>query len=56
MMESNLRRALSISNGDLAILWSSPITVALWGLAILMLALPGIRWWRNRRKLQAAHA
>ncbi|WP_394561183.1 tripartite tricarboxylate transporter permease [Aquipseudomonas alcaligenes] len=56
MMESNLRRALSISNGDLAILWSSPITVALWGLAILMLALPGLRWWRNRRKLQAAHA
>ncbi|MFD1698328.1 tripartite tricarboxylate transporter permease, partial [Halopseudomonas phragmitis] len=29
MMESNLRRALSISNGDLAILWSSPITLAL---------------------------
>ena len=56
MMESNLRRALSISNGDLAILWSSPITVGLWALAALMLALPGLRWWRNRRKLQAAHA
>ncbi|MEO4047476.1 tripartite tricarboxylate transporter permease [Pseudomonas sp. CAU 1711] len=56
MMESNLRRALSISNGDLAILWSSPITIALWALALLMLALPGLRWWRNRRKLQLAHA
>jgi putative tricarboxylic transport membrane protein len=56
LMESNLRRALSISNGDLAILWSSPITVALWGLALLMLALPGLRWLRKRRSLRAAHA
>ncbi|MWV17907.1 tripartite tricarboxylate transporter permease [Pseudomonas sp. L-22-4S-12] len=56
LMESNLRRALSISNGDLAILWSSPITVALWALAVLMLALPGLRWLRSRRKLRAAHA
>ncbi|MFD2882934.1 tripartite tricarboxylate transporter permease [Pseudomonas lini] len=31
LMEQNLRRALSISNGALEILWSSPITLAVWG-------------------------
>ena len=31
MMEDNLRRALSISNGELGILYGSPITLALWG-------------------------
>jgi putative tricarboxylic transport membrane protein len=58
MMEDNLRRALSISAGDLGILWSSPITLTLWAMAILMLALPGLRWWRQRRRarLNAAHA
>ena len=57
LMESNLRRALSITNGDLGILWSSPITIALWGLTALMLALPGIRWMRTRRaKTKLAHA
>jgi len=30
--------------------------VALWGLALLMLALPGLRWLRKRRSLRAAHA
>lgn len=43
LMESNLRRALSISQGELAILWSSPITVVLWILAILMIFMPIIR-------------
>ncbi|MBT8766827.1 tripartite tricarboxylate transporter permease [Metapseudomonas boanensis] len=57
LMESNLRRALSITNGDLGILWSSPITIALWALTILMLALPGVRWLRARRaKAKLAHA
>ena len=43
LMESNLRRALSISQGELSILWSSPITIALWILALLMVFLPIIR-------------
>ena len=57
MMEDNLRRALSISAGDLGILWGSPITLILWALAALMLAMPGLRWWRQRRrtKLNEAH-
>jgi putative tricarboxylic transport membrane protein len=48
LMEQNLRRALSISNGELQILWSSPITMATWGLVALMLALPVWRAWRRR--------
>lgn len=56
LMEDNLRRALSISSGELDILWSSPITLALWALVALMLAMPGIRWWRERSKTQSADA
>jgi putative tricarboxylic transport membrane protein len=40
LMENNLRRALSISNGDWAVLWSSPIAIGLWVLAIASLFLP----------------
>lgn len=43
LMEDNLRRALSISQGDLAILWSSSISMVLWCLAILMVFMPIIR-------------
>ena len=56
LMEDNLRRALSISAGELSILWSSPISLCLWALTALMLALPGIRWWRARRSAQLANA
>ena len=54
MMESNLRRALSISNGDLGILFSSPITIGLWVLVAAMVALPF--WRRYRAKRSAALA
>lgn len=40
MMEQNLRRALSITNGDAAILWSSPVCVALWVLAAAVVVGP----------------
>ena len=58
MMEDNLRRALSISNGELGILWGSPITLVLWTMAALMLAMPGIRWYLKRRRgsISEAHA
>ena len=39
IMETNLRRALSISNGDWSILISSPLTWVLWTLVVAMLAL-----------------
>jgi len=47
-MEQNLRRALSISNGELGILWSSGIAQGTWLLVILMLCLPLLRSWRRR--------
>lgn len=34
-MEKNLRRALTISDGDLSILWGSPMAIGIWLLAIL---------------------
>ncbi|HUG22195.1 tripartite tricarboxylate transporter permease [Piscinibacter sp.] len=40
LMEQNLRRALSISNGGLSILWQSRISIGLWLGAAAMLALP----------------
>jgi putative tricarboxylic transport membrane protein len=57
IMETNLRRALSISNGDWSILISSPLTWILWGLAVAMLGLSvffEIRHARRRRETAAA--
>ncbi|UQY34097.1 tripartite tricarboxylate transporter permease [Pseudomonas fulva] len=53
LMEQNLRRALSLSNGDLSILWSSSISLAVWALVAMMIALPIWRIWRARRKATA---
>ncbi len=50
LMEQNLRRALSISNGELGILWSSPISLGTWALVVLMLGLPLYRAWRKRAR------
>ncbi|NIM43767.1 MAG: tripartite tricarboxylate transporter permease [Hydrogenophaga sp.] len=50
MMEQNLRRALSISNGEPGILVESPIAIGLWTAAALMLVVPlGLRLSRRRR-------
>ncbi len=40
LMEDNLRRALSISGGDVGILWESGISLGLWIAAVLLLVLP----------------
>jgi len=49
MMEQNLRRALSMTDGELHILWSSPVTVALWLLAAAVVVVPALL-----RRLRAA--
>ena len=49
LMESNLRRALSISQGDLGILWQSPISMALWALAVVMVILPIYRLIKGKK-------
>ena len=53
MMESNLRRALSISHGDVNILFQGPIVQVLWALAALMVVLPIFRILRSKRKVAA---
>ena len=39
-METNLRRALTISDGDWSVLWGSPLAIGIWALAILGGLLP----------------
>ena len=56
LMEQNLRRALSISNGSLDILFHSGISQGIWAAVVIMLLLPALRIWRRRRQLKAAAA
>jgi putative tricarboxylic transport membrane protein len=54
LMEQNLRRALSITNGGLSILWESPITIGLWILTVAMIVVPVAMRMRKRRRFAAA--
>jgi putative tricarboxylic transport membrane protein len=55
MMEQNLRRALSMTNGDAAILVQSPISIGLWlGAAAMVLVPPLLRLLNQRRAAAAA--
>ena len=56
MMEQNLRRALSITNGELGILVASPISISLWCTAALMLLVPPILRARAKRAARTAAA
>ncbi|MEO7941345.1 MAG: tripartite tricarboxylate transporter permease [Burkholderiaceae bacterium] len=53
LMEQNLRRALSITNGDLGILIESPISIGLWVCAAAMLILPPLARRFSRRSASA---
>lgn len=47
-MEVNLRRALSLSDGEWGILFGSPLAILLWGLILVALVLrPAWSLWRN---------
>jgi len=48
LMEQSLRRALSISDGNLSILFASPITWGAWALVAIMVLMPLWRWARNK--------
>ena len=52
LMEQNLRRALSISNGGLEILFASPISKGVWLLIAVMVVWPLWRKLRGRRQTQ----
>ena len=54
LMESSLRRALSISQGDLSILFHGSITKVLWVLVVFMVLLPVYRSFRNKKRKAAA--
>ncbi len=54
-MEINLRHALTISDGDWSILFSSPLSIGIWFVAIAGLVLPYIIGPMLRRRMQAAH-
>ena len=50
MMEDNLRRALTISDGSFAFLWERPITLTILILTIFMLLMPLITKYINKFK------
>ena len=54
LMEQNLRRALSITNGDASILVQSPISIGLWIGAVLMVVVPPVLGAMSRRKAKTA--
>jgi len=53
LFERYLVRALRISEGDLMVLFSSPLGNTLWALLALSLALPFLRTWRQKKALAA---
>ena len=58
MMEQNLRRALSITNGDATILVQSNISIGLWVASVAVVVLPLLlrRYSRKGKKLLAQAA
>ncbi|KGD99100.1 tripartite tricarboxylate transporter TctA [Achromobacter sp. RTa] len=54
MMEQNLRRALSITDGDVSVLFASPVAIGLWAGAAAVVIVPQImRRMRAARKVAA---
>jgi putative tricarboxylic transport membrane protein len=56
LMEQNLRRALSITNGEVGILFESPISIGLWIAAVAMVIVPPLTRALARRKPAVATA
>lgn len=56
MMEQNLRRALSMSDGDVGILFASPVTLTFWGLTLAVILLPILMRQARKRRAAAASA
>jgi TctA family transporter len=54
MMESNLRRALLISSGDVSIFWTRPISTALLALCAVLILYPIVMALLGRKRVQAA--
>ncbi len=54
LMEQNLRRAMSITNGEIGILFESPISIGLWVCAAAMVVVPPLMRMLAARKPAAA--
>lgn len=54
MMEQNLRRALSMTDGNVSVLFASPVAIALWTAAIAVVIVP--QFLRRMRKARKAVA
>jgi len=50
MMEDNLRRALTISDGSFAFLWERPITLTILIITVILLLMPVISEFIAKRK------
>jgi len=48
MLEDNLRRTLTISDGDLSYFFDRPLTLLLATLVVLVLISPLLQWWQSR--------
>ena len=54
MMEQNLRRALSMTDGNVSVLFSSPVAITLWVAAAAVVVVPQLmRRVRRARKVAA---
>ncbi|MBB1598008.1 tripartite tricarboxylate transporter permease [Achromobacter sp. UMC46] len=57
MMEQNLRRALSMTDGDVRVLFASPVSISMWVGAIAVVVVPQLmRRMRRARKVAAGPA
>ena len=56
LAEQQLRRALTLSEGDPSILVSGPVTVVLWCVVAVALGVSGVRAMLRRRARPAARA
>ncbi|MNL44138.1 Tripartite tricarboxylate transporter TctA family protein [compost metagenome] len=56
MMEQNLRRALSITDGDVVVLFSSPVSLSLWAAALAVVVVPQVLRRIRRSRNVAADA
>jgi len=51
LMERNLRRSIDINDGSISFLWERPITATIMVITIIVVALPLLGYFRERRRL-----
>ncbi len=54
LMEANLRRAMTISDGDWSALFASPLSIGLWTIAVVGFVLPILVGKRLKKRMHMA--